>query len=181
MSSRTLFFLIAGAFLASVFVAKRFLRDMNETASISSPISTLDLSQYKAIGIKRVKKDTIEIQGLKDRPVMINFWASWCAPCMTEMPSIYKLHEKYRSQGFEVVAINLDVDLGKGVEALARRFGKPPFLIVPGHESEYVDIFQIEGVPYTLLLDRKGKIRYSSTGERDWMDEESIKLVEGIM
>jgi thiol-disulfide isomerase/thioredoxin len=180
MSSRILFFGCAVVFLASVFGVQYYLKTISSgPTQVSSNAN--DISQYKKLKILKTKAGFVDIRELKGRPIMINFWASWCAPCMTEMPSIYKLHDKFKEKGFEVVAINLDVDLAKGMQALTSRFGQPKFLIVPGHEQEYVDIFEIEGVPFTLLVDRTGKIRYAKTGERDWMDAESLKLVEGLM
>ena len=180
MRSRILFLLMAVAFLASVFIAQYFLKGITNSARTANS-EAIDLSAYKPLKILKPTPDSVDIPSLKGRPIMINFWAAWCAPCMTEMPSIYKLREKFHAQGFEVVAINLDVDLAKGVQALASRFGEPKFMIVPGHEQEYVDIFEIEGVPFTLLVDRHGKIRYAKTGERDWMSADSIKLIEGIL
>ena len=135
----------------------------------------------QTLTLERVDTKAVSIPDFKGRPLMINFWASWCGPCMTEMPSIYALHKRFRDKGFEVLAINLDVDAVMGTRALAKRFGKPEFRIVRGHDEKYADIFEIEGVPYTLLIDRDGKIRYAKAGERDWLDDKSIKLVEGIL
>lgn len=113
--------------------------------------------------------------------VMVNFWAAWCAPCLKEMPSIYSLYKQQKPKGFEVVGVTMDEDLGQGLATLAGVAGQPPFLIVKGIEQPIANRFAIEGLPFTVIVDRKGVIRYSKPGERDWDSKESQALVEGMM
>lgn len=182
MKQYSLFLMLGGALLVGIIGAQYLLKG-SFRAQQTSEQSPLDpaLGIRAALQLERIDDRTMHIPDFKGRPLMINFWASWCGPCMTEMPSIYALHKKFKGRGFEILAINLDVDANYGVRALTKRFGKPEFPIVRGHGEKYPEIFRIEGVPFTVLIDRSGKIRYAQTGERNWLDKDSLKLVEGIL
>jgi len=113
--------------------------------------------------------------------VLVNFWAAWCGPCLKEMPSIYRLHEMFNDRGFSVLAVSMDDDMDQGLATLTRIAGKPPFPILKGIEQAIANRFPIEGLPFTVIVDRKGVIRYAKPGERDWIDKEAVALIEGLM
>jgi len=110
--------------------------------------------------------------------VLLNFWAGWCGPCLKEMPSLYKLHEKYAARGFAVITFNMDETPADGLAALERAAGKPPFPLYLGYEQAVFKHFPVEGLPFTAILDRAGKVTYALPGERDWMDPAAQKLIE---
>ena len=100
------------------------------------------------------------------RVVLVNFWATWCAPCRKEMPMLVELHHEYRAKGLEVVGIALDeVDQ-------ARKFAADlgvdyPILVgttdVMATAREYGNLSGV--LPYTVLIDREGIIRWTHLGE----------------
>lgn len=113
--------------------------------------------------------------------VLINFWAAWCAPCLKEMPSLYQLQNTFKEKNFVVLGISMDEDLGQGMATLERITGKPTFQMFKGTEQEIFHRFPIEGLPYTVILDKTGKIAYAEPGERDWMSAESVKIIEALL
>lgn len=107
---------------------------------------------------------------------VMNFWASWCAPCMLEMPSLQRLHDAYRERGLEVLAVNVDEDAQAVDEAVKKlKLTLPLFSDADGTLG---DLFQVEALPHTLILDSQGKILHQEIGDRDWMDDEMKKSVE---
>lgn len=89
--------------------------------------------------------------------VYLDFWASWCAPCRTSFPLLNKLHEKYKAQGFEVVAVNLDEDKTK-----AEKFLKEipvSFNVLVDAKGEWSDKFGVEAMPTSYILDQKGVVQ----------------------
>lgn len=88
-----------------------------------------------------------------DKPVIVNFWATWCQPCQKEIPALKTLHEQNKA---DVIAIALD----KGGAPPVKRFvkkNKLDYKILLGNEEIFAQ-FKGYGIPYTLILDRQGKI-----------------------
>lgn len=97
------------------------------------------------------------------KPTLINFWASWCTPCKSEMPMIQEIYEKYQDRmAFRMVNLTVDDDL-KQVRQLIKKqqYTFPIFLDETGEASE---VYQILSIPTTYLIDQKGTIRHQVYG-----------------
>lgn len=95
--------------------------------------------------------------------MLLNFWATWCAPCQMELPRFEEWQARYRAQGFQVLAISMD-DSEPPAKALAQkdRLNFPVMMGDPELGELYGGIF---GLPVTFLIDRTGKIRFRMEGE----------------
>lgn len=105
--------------------------------------------------------EEIGLVDLRGKPVVINFWATWCAPCVIEMPILQKYYEIYKDE-IEVLAINADeppVQVQKFIEGIEVTF---PILLDPGAVLQ--DLYRIRGYPTTFFLDTKGIIRIQHIG-----------------
>ncbi len=94
--------------------------------------------------------------------VYLDFWASWCAPCRTSFPLLNKMHEKLKTQGFEVVGINLDED-----KTNAEKFLKEfpiGFTVLRDAKGEWADQFVVESMPTSFLIDKKGVVQHIHHG-----------------
>jgi thiol-disulfide isomerase/thioredoxin len=91
------------------------------------------------------------------RVVLVNFWATWCAPCREEMPALETFYRKYRERGLELVAISLDEprDL-PAVQEVMRRYSFPAAL---AGQAEFGGYGRIWRVPMTFVIDRHGRLR----------------------
>ncbi|MDL2214915.1 AhpC/TSA family protein [Dysgonomonas sp. OttesenSCG-928-M03] len=95
----------------------------------------------------------------KNKVVLIDFWASWCGPCIKEMPTIVKVYEKYKDKGFEIVGISLDDNKQSWVAAIDRlNITWPQMSDLQGWKSEAVRLYVVNSIPYTLLVDKDGNI-----------------------
>lgn len=118
----------------------------------------------------------------RGKVVVVNIWAMWCAPCVTEMPTLARLAEAYA--GRDLVVLPINVDATEDGLANARSF-------IDVHEPLplYSDMkFQLpfllpqqEKMPQTVLLDRRGRIRASFAGEADWASPEARALVDALL
>ncbi len=113
-----------------------------------------------AIDVTGVDGKPISLEKLKGKVVLIDFWATWCGPCIQELPNVIATYKKYKDQGFEVVGISLDDDEGKLKDFLAKHdMPWPQFFDGNGWKNAVGQAYGVQSIPATYLLDREGKIR----------------------
>ncbi len=130
--------------------------------------------------------DVLDITGkrwspadLQGRPVLMNFWASWCEPCRAEMPSLQQLADLYGPEKLLVLAINF-----KEAPARAIRFAQSTGVTLPvllDGDGSLARQWGVKVFPTTLLVDSRGKPRSRVQGEVDWTGKAAEKLVDGLM
>lgn len=100
-----------------------------------------------------------------DHVVLVNFWATWCVPCIKELPLLQTFQDRYRAQGLEVLAISTDSpDRQAAVSSLVGRYGFT-LTVLLDVRSEVIALFNPRlDLPYTVLVDRSGRIRYAHQG-----------------
>lgn len=114
--------------------------------------------------------------------VLVNFWATWCAPCVEEMPTLGALDARFEGRGFAVVPVSIDVEAKRGeAMAMLRRYGGPslPFLIEPTRAIAFEA--QAGPIPTSILYDREGRELARLTGEADWDSPEAVALIEAAL
>jgi thiol-disulfide isomerase/thioredoxin len=108
-----------------------------------------------------------ELQDLKGKLVLINFWATWCPPCREEMPSLMQLAKSFDPASFEVLSVSVD----DGWEAVNKFFASPPpFKVVLDRGAKWSQTYGTSKYPESYLVDREGKLRLKFVGPRDWTD-----------
>lgn len=108
---------------------------------------------FEAAYLNRVGR--LHLSDLKGKVVLINFWASWCAPCRYEMPHFQKLHDRFTSDGFEVVAINTMDERAKAVAFLEKHHFSYHLLL--DEDNEIAASYGVIGPPQTFLLNGDGE------------------------
>lgn len=112
--------------------------------------------------LEELKGGEVRLSDLRGQAVVINFWATWCAPCRKEMPQFVQAYEKYKSHGLVIVAVNLQE--GKSIaREFADDFGMD-FPVVVDRDGEVGDLYRLLGLPTTYFVDREGIVRSVFTG-----------------
>jgi peroxiredoxin len=114
--------------------------------------------------VKNDRGTPVRLEDHRGQVVLLNFWATWCKPCKEELPRLEALYQRYRAQGFVILAVNLDGarDAGKA-RALRDRLGLS-FPIAFDPEQNVPSLFDIEKMPSSLIIDRSGLVRYVHAG-----------------
>lgn len=119
------------------------------------------------------------LAALKGRPVLLNFWASWCEPCRAEMPSLELLQTRHENTGLVILSVNYQEPLPK-----IRRFLETlPFSlpILLDREGDAASAWTARVFPTTVLIDRGGVPRSSVIGELDWLGDIARALIEPLL
>jgi cytochrome c biogenesis protein CcmG, thiol:disulfide interchange protein DsbE len=108
---------------------------------------------------------TIDLDGMRGKVVLLNFWATWCAPCQTEMPAFNSWLRDFGAQGFAVIGISMDDD-GQAVRRLVEKINIA-YPIAMGDAKLGSQFGKVLGLPKTFLIARDGRIVYQFQGEAD--------------
>jgi peroxiredoxin len=100
----------------------------------------------------------------KGQVVMVNFWATWCGPCQQEMPLLDQMYKKYKPAGFTLIGVNVDKEAPAVKELLARKPVSFPVLLDPANQVS--KSYHVDEMPSSVIIDRKGEIRYIHRGYR---------------
>jgi thiol-disulfide isomerase/thioredoxin len=113
------------------------------------------------------------------RVVLVNFWASWCGPCITEIPSLRDLYETMAGEPFEVLAVNVKEGRFK-VHKFSRMMALPfPVLMDP--EGEAFASWEAQVLPTSFLVDADGRVRQKIQGPLDWTSEEVVQTIRALL
>ena len=107
----------------------------------------------------------VDLRAYRGKVVVLNFWASWCAPCLEEMPRFAAWQKQNASDGLQVIGVSLDDD-AEPVRRIVRKLGVN-YPVLMGDEQLGMQYGGILGLPVTYLIDRKGEIRARFQGETD--------------
>jgi thiol-disulfide isomerase/thioredoxin len=153
-----------------------------EAAVAPSPVFLAEgMTMPEELPLETLDGKKTTVGDLKGKVLLINFWAGWCAPCLHEMPGLFALQKTLADKGVVVLGVNMDEDPRVGMLALTRAAGAAPFTIYKGLNSPLADRFPIEGLPFTVVVDKGLRIAYAHAGEVNWSRGRALELVEKIL
>ena len=116
----------------------------------------------------------VRLSSLKGKKLFVNLWATWCPPCVAEMPSIQKLYAKTDRSQSEFVLISFDRNFETAKEWAKRKQLDIPVYAVSG---ELPSLFNVDGIPTTFIFDETGKLVFKQTGSDDYSSNKFVQLL----
>ncbi|HEX7058016.1 MAG TPA: TlpA disulfide reductase family protein [Bacilli bacterium] len=111
-----------------------------------------------AFSLQDISGKSFTVGGERDKPLVVNFWASWCDPCKAEAPHLVELYNRYQDR-FDLYAVNAtQLDTQEDAEKFAKQYAFP-FPVLLDKKGKAIDLYQIDGFPISFLIDRHGVIQ----------------------
>ncbi len=132
-----------------------------------------------ALALKDLDGRPHRLADYKGQVVLINFWATWCAPCRDEMPSIQRLKEKLDGRPFVVLAVNLDEP-----ESRIRKFlseMRLDFVVLLDPERWVAKAWEARILPASFIIGTDGRVRYTLVGEINWDNEHVVARITELL
>lgn len=158
-----------------------FLEKVQQT---STTISTLD--NMKNVGVPSFVSSTItgesfDLNQFKGKVVILNFWASWCGPCVEEVPSLIKLAQNFKGE-IKVIAISADSSVDE-IKAFLKSFpdlAGENIKILHDQDRSKMKMYAISRLPESLILDRNHKLAKKISGSIDWVSQDSLAYIGSL-
>ena len=119
---------------------------------------------------------SIHLADYRGKVVLLNFWASWCAPCIVELPSLQQFHRDHPE--YPILAVSIDEDESAYKRFLVQR--NVQFTVVRDPQETAAQKYGTTGWPETFVIDREGKIRRRFIGATDWSDPEILRFLKTL-
>jgi peroxiredoxin len=123
---------------------------------------------------------TVSSESLRGQLILVNFWATWCSPCLTEMPALDRLYKRYKNQGFSLLAVNTDSHQRKRINTITRKLALT-FPVLLDENEVLSKQFGVSGMPASYLIDRQGRLIAYIEGARDWDSETAHEWLENML
>ncbi|WP_425407505.1 TlpA disulfide reductase family protein [Hwanghaeella sp.] len=134
------------------------------------------------VPFKTGEGDEIDLTAFQGKVLIVNFWATWCAPCIKEMPSLDRLKAAFADEEFDVVAINQDRGGKRVAEPFLRdKLGLENLAIYLDEKFTLGRAFKNRGLPATYAIDRQGNVVGGMFGPAEWDSEDAKKLVRFLL
>ncbi len=125
------------------------------------------------------KGNKISVTDLRGKVILLNFWATWCGPCRTEMPSIERLYKKFKDKGLRVLAVDI-METADKVRGFMEEM-ELTFPTVNDGDRKVTDLYRVHAIPTTHLIDKTGKIAGTAFGAREWDSDAAFEIIEQLL
>ena len=129
--------------------------------------------------LRSLSGENLRLQEYRGKVVLINFWASWCGPCRQEMPILDRIHKRYEPAGFTVLGVNVEGELDKARKIADRLDVSFPLLFDDGQQVS--EDYALESMPYTVLVDRDGQVRFIHHGYKPGDENKYIDRLKTLL
>ena len=138
-----------------------------------------DVAATPPLALEDMGGNSHTLADYRGKVVLVNFWASWCSPCLVEMPGMQRLKEAMADTPFAILAVN-----SKESKAVIWRFRnllRVNFTLLMDTDGAVANDWDVQIYPTSYLIDPKGNIRYVAYGARDWDSQEVMQVIDELL
>ena len=129
--------------------------------------------------LKQNNGQLVSLQEYRGKVVVLNFWASWCGPCVEELPSLQKFAERYNGKGVQVIGVSLDEDANAYMKFLTDH--EVNFMTMRDPTHNIAETYGTYKLPETYIISAKGTLLNKVIGETDWTSQEMTSYFDSIL
>jgi thiol-disulfide isomerase/thioredoxin len=153
---------------------------------LTFPATGLELKKYEGemqasnFSFEDLQGNTHRLSDYQGKVVLVNFWATWCPPCIEELPSLQRLQKKYREKPFSI----LTIDIGEPaslIRPFLQKVDALDLVVLLDTEAISHKNWNIYVFPTNFLLDKTGRIRYAAVGALDWDEPAIARIIEQLI
>jgi len=173
--------LVAGVLAIPISRYWTFLTRGMQPSSSTQRLNQLEKEGVPDFTLPDLEGHSVSLSQFKDRPVLINLWASWCAPCVKEFPSLKNLVEHF---GGQVVVLAVSHDHSRDdLDSFIKVFGDVPkdFVIVWDKDRITGELLGTDQLPETYILDKQHKLLRKVAGEQNWADPMALEFFKDAL
>jgi len=160
---------LLGAALMSCSVGLTAPARSAETPPLTHGLTPLpNPSAAPALALPDLDGKIHDLTALKGKPVVVNFWATWCPPCRREMPSLERLRQTLGSRGLEVLAVDVGEDADTVFAFTGQLEPAPNYPLLLDRDSAAMQRWKVKGLPTTFVVDAQGIIVFRAVGGREF-------------
>ncbi len=149
----------------------------------SEPVAFAQLVENKdgmapALGLSDIDSQSMVFNDFENKVTLVHFWATWCTPCLKELPDLKSFSEKYSNR--EVRVITVAADSHELVKEFVTKRSVGLDIMVDQYGSAMRD-YKVKALPTSYIIDKNGELRFSAMGPIDWLSNETGQLVEKLL
>jgi len=164
---------------------KRLLTVLVCVLLAASGAQARELEAYKGnpntppLKLQDLKGEWHDLESLRGKVVLVNFWATWCPPCVHEIPSMQRLKNRMQGKPFVILAVDM-AEPEPDIRAFLKKF-KVDFTVLLDKDGKALQAWKIFAFPTSFVLGPDGKIHYALPGALEWDAPEVIEKIEGLL
>jgi peroxiredoxin len=129
--------------------------------------------------LKALDGPNLRLGEQRGKVVLVNFWATWCAPCRKEMPHLNRIADKYRGSGLLMLGVNIDDDVRNAADVAGKLGVKFPVLL--DTDKRVSKLYELNSMPSTMVIDRSGKVRFLHRGYQEGYEDQYEKQIRDLL
>jgi peroxiredoxin len=148
-------------------------------AQVAKTLAPAKISKAPELSVRDAKGDVRRLDEYRGQAVVLNFWATWCEPCLSEMPSLEDLERKFSGRAFKILAVNF-AESEERVKAFLENYGIK-LEVLYDKDMGAAKRWNARILPASFVIDPEGRVRYTVLGEADWTAPAIVSAIEKLV